>query len=165
VAIHADTQVVITMKSLITGVIGFVILGGAVLWTVLSFTIGGVRDDVTAIRTSVQALQTADQESVKETNNVNVRLTDQIQGLRTDFVKYSERFDNLSRNLETTNKSIYTLTNRLDGFRDQLQAIQSTWNDPKTISQITEAVRQANGGSVIILPFPSAPQPVPPKPN
>jgi hypothetical protein len=37
-------------------------------------------------------------------NAVNTRLTDQISGLRTDFVKYSERFDALSNRMEAVNK-------------------------------------------------------------
>jgi hypothetical protein len=85
VAIHADTPVTITMKALITGIVGFTILAGAVLWTVLSFTVGGLRDDVAAIRTSVQGLQGADQESIKETNKINTSLKDEIHGLRTGF--------------------------------------------------------------------------------
>src|SRR5262249_22224538 len=143
------------MKALIGGIVGFVILAGAVLWTVLSFTVGGLRDDVAAIRTSVQGLQGADQESIKETNKINLGLKDEIHGLRTDFVRFSERAENFSRNLETTNKSIATLTNRMDLFQAQL----ANYNDPKTISQVTEAVKQAGANTVIVVTPGSAGKP------
>jgi hypothetical protein len=60
-----------------------------VLWAVLSFTIGGIRDDVRDIRSSI-----------REMNVVNTRLTDQIQLLRTDYVAISSRVENLNKAID-----------------------------------------------------------------
>lgn len=160
-SVHADTPVVITMKALLAGVVGFLLVGGAVLWAVLTFTIGGVRDDVTAIRNSVSGLQTAvqttDKGAIERSNEINSRLTDQIQGLRTDFVKYSERFDGLSRNLEATNKSIFVLGTRID----KLQAQLASASDPKQAQAFAEYLKKYSGKDIAILPLlapPTSPQ-------
>jgi hypothetical protein len=64
-------------------------------------------------------------------------------------VRFSERAESFSRNLETTNKSIATLTTRIDQFRAQL----ANFNDPKAIGQITEAVKQAGASTVVVVPI------------
>lgn len=110
------------MKALIGGIAAVLLVGGGVLWTVLSFTIGGIRGDVSDIRTSLHDLRGADKESIQEMNAVNTRLTDQISGLRTDFVKYSERFDALSNRMEAVNKSVLILGSQIDKFQSQLSA-------------------------------------------
>jgi hypothetical protein len=70
-------------------------------------------------------------------------------GCALDFVRFSERAENFSHNLETTNKSITTLTTRIDQFQAQL----ANFNDPKAISQITEAVKQAGASTVVVVPI------------
>jgi hypothetical protein len=73
-AIDADTQVVITMGQLLAGVGAVLVAGGGVLWAVLRFTIGSMRDDVRDIRNSI-----------REMNVVNTRLAEQVALLRTDY--------------------------------------------------------------------------------
>ena len=55
--IDHNTLVVITMKQLVGTVIALLAGGGAVGWAVINFTIGGVRDDVSAIRGDMGKMQ------------------------------------------------------------------------------------------------------------
>jgi len=160
VTVHAETQVVITMKALLAGAATFIVVGAGVLWGILSFTVGGIKDDVSDIRSSIQRLNGADKDNVQRANEINIRLTDQIQGLRTDFVKYSERFDALSTKLDGAAKSIDALGNRMDKFQAVLAYAETAWSDPKRINQIAETLKQSGATSVIIVPFGAAP-PVP----
>lgn len=149
--LSGDTPVTITMGKLIAGIalLGATIAG--VLWGVLSFTIGGVRDDVSAIRQSVIALQTADKEGIARSNEINIRLTEQIQGLRVDFVKYAERFDVLSGRIDGMNKSIDIFTGRLEKFQNELNSAQASWNDPKRISTLVEALKKEGLDQKVII--------------
>ena len=149
-AIGAATPVTVTMKSLIGGVVAFIVAGGLVLWAVLTFTIGGIRDNVTDIRNSIHDLRGADTQSIQEMNGVNIRLTEQIQGLRTDFVKYSERFDVLSKNM-------VGLSSQIDSLQVQLKYMQTSWNDPKQLNELSEALKKNGATTVIVVPYGVAP--------
>ena len=52
--------------------------GAIVVWVVVSFTIGGMRDDVKSVRESVQSLQVADKASAVSLRDVENRLADRI---------------------------------------------------------------------------------------
>jgi hypothetical protein len=89
VAIDANTQVVISLSSFLMGVGAFLVVGGGVLWAVLSVTIGGIRDDVHDMRSSIRGM-----------NAISASLTDQIQLLRTDYVVLSGKMENLCRSID-----------------------------------------------------------------
>jgi hypothetical protein len=89
VAIDANTQVVMSLSSFLMGVGAFLVVGGGVLWAILSVTIGGIRDDVHDIRSSIRGM-----------NAINTSLADQIQLLRTDYVVLSGKMENLSGSID-----------------------------------------------------------------
>jgi hypothetical protein len=158
------TPVTITMGNLLAGVAAF----GAVLWTVLTFTIGGLRDDVGAIRQNINGLnvnavtkaidglQTADRSNITRANEINVQLTQQIQGLRIDFVKYSEKFDSMSSKFDSMNKAIDSLSSKIDKL-DSAHAVTVNY-DPKQLMEFAEYLKKYAGESsrVVVVPFPSA---------
>jgi septal ring factor EnvC (AmiA/AmiB activator) len=146
--VDAETVVTLTLKQILTGIVALVVLAGAVLWTVLSFTIGGARDDVRTIRDSIVALQTADRETLNRTRDVELKLTEQIAGMRTDFVNASNKLDNLGT-------SINALTGRIDNYQKDLAAAQISLNDPKRMAQLIDSLKQAgiDEQKIIIIPF------------
>jgi uncharacterized coiled-coil protein SlyX len=120
-----DAVMSISVKALLSSVIGgvltFVVTGGAVLWAVLSFTIGGMREDVGDIRKSLgQAaaeVHAIGRESILRSNEINKNLSDQIQGLRVDFVKLDDRLDLVVNKFDT---SLTLITNKFDASFNKL---------------------------------------------
>ena len=132
--VGANTVVTISMTALIGGIVLF--CGG--LWAVLAFTIGGLRGDANALRLALdrtsEAVRIIDRESIARTNDVSTKLSEQIQGLRVDFVgfgsnlqglradvvKYASNLEQMSARIDQSNKSMENLSNRLEKFQNQL---------------------------------------------
>jgi hypothetical protein len=89
VAVNGDTQVVITMGQLIIGATGFLAALAGVLWAVLRFTVGGMRDDVRDIRNSIRELVSADR-----------ALAEQVQGVRIEQATLSGKMDRLQQAID-----------------------------------------------------------------
>ena len=137
--IGANTQVVITVGSLLVGLAAVLVVGGGVLWAVLAFTIGGMRDDVKAIRDSVGHLQTADRESVNRAVGIELKLREQVGSLKVDFATLSGKLDNVASKLDSVVTSVNGLSGRIDKF--QMDAYYA-WNDPKRISELAQALKK-----------------------
>jgi hypothetical protein len=137
--IDGETQVTFTMKQLLIGLGSIIVLGGGVLWTVLSFTIGGMRDDVSAIRTSIHGLQTSDKEGAVRIREGETKLIEQIGGLRTEIT-------GLSGKLDSVNGTVSTLTAQIIDVQKRLAARQAAWEDPKSKAELanflTDAIKQ-----------------------
>jgi hypothetical protein len=146
--IHSDTPVTFTMKQLLTTIAAAIVLCGVVLWTVLSFTIGGMRDDVSAIRGSMHYLQTADRDGAIRIRDTEGKLAEQIGGLRTQLV-------GLSGKLETVNISISALSERLNDVQKQVASRQASLNDPKTAFAFVETIKKAGleDSKIVFVPF------------
>jgi hypothetical protein len=90
--IGEGTPVVFTMKQIVGivgGSIGGLLLGGGVvLWTVLSFTIGGLREDVSAIRTDISALQASAIAAPTRFSEAQDKLTKEMSDLRVALEEY-----------------------------------------------------------------------------
>jgi hypothetical protein len=129
--VAANTVVTISLTALAGGIIVF--CGG--LWAVLAFTIGGLRNDVNALRLAldrtVDAVRIMDKEGIQRTNDVNTKLSEQIQGLRLDLVRFGSNLEQMSVRLEQTNKSMENLSNRLDKFQTALLSAPSSENRSK----------------------------------
>lgn len=90
--IDPQTNVVLSIHQMLGGIAGLVILAGGVLWTVLAFTIGGLRDDVSGIRSDVGTLRTDVEKAPKELSDAQLALTKDISGLRVDLADFKEGF-------------------------------------------------------------------------
>jgi septal ring factor EnvC (AmiA/AmiB activator) len=148
--VDLSTPVTVTMGKLLTGVA--LLCGG--LWAIAAFTISGVggevagiRDDLKGIRENIGSLQSADRDNITRSNEINSKLTEQIQGLRTDFVKFTTEVGN-------TNRSVNDLTVRISDLQKQIQASQSTpWADPKFIANVADSLKKEGiTGNVVIVP-------------
>src|SRR4051794_3800811 len=98
------------MKHVLSGVAALIVLGGAVLWAVLAFTVGGIRDDVSAIRATNQSLQAADKEGairIRETEN---KLVEQMGSMRVSMA-------DLSGKLGTVGVAMTGLSGRIDDLQ------------------------------------------------
>jgi chromosome segregation ATPase len=122
----AQTPVMVTMKTLLTCILSgaAILLGG--LWVIASFTIGGVRDDVSSIRQSLiqtnAALQGVDKDDQKRSNDINKDLGDQIRELNQNYGDMRIEFIKLGGQFEITNKAVDSLTAGLAGAKDVLNA-------------------------------------------
>jgi len=102
--INHETVVAITMKQLIGAIASLIVSGGVVLWAVLTFTVGGVRDDVSAIRADMGELHKSATETPEKLRDSQEALSKEIQDLRVD----------------------------LSTFHGDLRVVQSTVDDLKT---------------------------------
>ena len=146
--VNAETPVTFTMKQLIIflGTIsGVVIAVGGILYSTL-------HDDVKGIRNSIDGLQLTDKEMLNRARDAEVKLTEQIGGLRTDLATFSGKFDSAVTRFEG---SVNNLTNRMDKFQMDLIVIQSAWTDPKRISEFAEALKKqgVTDQPIVIVPL------------
>jgi uncharacterized protein YoxC len=147
-----DSAIVLTMKQTLTGMATLVAAGGGVLWAVLNFTLGGVRDDVKVIRAQTEVLQIADKNSAVRIREGENKLIEQIDALRTEIA-------GLAGKLEGVNSSVSALSGQLQDVRKQLIARQSAWEDPKisaTLARgLSDALKQKGfeKSNVVIVPF------------
>lgn len=135
-------------------------------WLIGTWTVGGVRDDVKNIRDDISGLHKSDKDNVARIADVSSKLSDQIQGLRTDFgnlhmdiTNLGTQFKYFSERLETVNKSIAGLDNRLDKFDARLASLQNAWTDPKQLNDFLERVKEASGDAQKIVVVPLVPPP------
>jgi hypothetical protein len=114
--IGGETSVVITMKQIAAGIVALLVGGGAVLWAVLTFTIGGVRDDIGGLRTDVSAIR-GDigklQESAAATpgklSEAQLALSKDISGLRVDLETFRGDFKVVRLSLDDIGAKVDTL--------------------------------------------------------
>jgi methyl-accepting chemotaxis protein len=155
--VSAETPVVITMKALVIALFttaGIVVAGAGVLWGAFAYSVGHVRDDVSAIRQSLDSTANRSRDS-------DVKFTEQIGGLRTDLTTFSARFDNMANKLES---SVNGLSGRMEKFEssvtalagriDKLQMELASWDDPKRADALADALKKRVGGdqSIIVIP-------------
>ena len=114
------TPVTFTMRGIPSAIwfviaVAVAVIGSGVLvvWAVVSFTIGGMRDDVKSLRESVQALQVADKASAVSLRDIENRLADRIVGNSAG----------LSGKLDTTNVKLDAVTVSIEGLSKRLEAI------------------------------------------
>jgi peptidoglycan hydrolase CwlO-like protein len=111
------TPVPLTMRNILSAIWYFIIAavtvigtGALVVWAVVSFTIGGMRDDVKSIRESVQTLQVADKSNAASLQG----LANRIERLDNSFADLSGKLDTTNAKLAAINASIEALSKRLD---------------------------------------------------
>jgi prefoldin subunit 5 len=158
-----ETPVTFTMRQIywVVGSLGAaaiaVLVGGIGVWTV-----GGVREDVKDIREHITRLQGGDSDNVRRIADVNVKLSEQIQGLHSDLnnlhsdiTGLGTQFKYFSDKLDTVNKSIAGLDNRIDKFDAQLASTQAAWSDPKAAATFVENLKKAGVESdrIIVVPL------------
>jgi len=190
--VGANTVVNMSVKSLIGGIILF--CGG--LWAVLAFTIGGLRDDANALRLALDrtsdAVRIIEKEGIARTNDVNTKLSEQIQGLRVDFVgfgsnlqglradvvKFGSNLEQMSARIDQSNKSMENLSYRLEGFGSNLDNLSNRLDkfqaalvsasspeiDQKRTDEFVESLKKAgiDKERIVIVPFSSVPPLAPP---
>ena len=84
--------------------------GALVVWLVVSFAIGAMRDDVKRIRESVQALQVA----VKSNADIENRIADRIDRIDNSLSDFSGKLDTTNAKLAAATASLEALSKRLD---------------------------------------------------
>jgi septal ring factor EnvC (AmiA/AmiB activator) len=120
------------MKALLTGIAVF--CGG--LWAVLNFTIGLLKEDASALRLALdkntEAIRTIDSDSLRRTNDVSAKLSEQLSNLGINVVKLEgtvTRLDGnvnrLDANLNRMDANFIQITGRLDQFGKSLDSLSS----------------------------------------
>lgn len=82
-------------------------------WLVGTWTVGGVRDDVKNIRDDISGLHKSDKDNVARIADVSTKLSDQIQGLRTDFGNLHTDFTSLGAQFKYFSENLIPSTSRL----------------------------------------------------
>ena len=89
--IGGQTNVVIPMSQLLKVVAAFVVASGLVLWTVLTFTISGMRDDISGMRSDIHDLTKSVQDAPKQLSEAQMALTKDIGDLRSDLKIFKDQ--------------------------------------------------------------------------
>jgi hypothetical protein len=149
--IDSDTKVTLTVTQLFLGIC--VLLGGA--WGILQLTTSGVRDDVSVIRQSVQALQLADKDGSRRVGETELKLVNEIGLLRTSIASLDGKISPLVSRLDFFDKSIYTLTGQLDDIKKQLATRQAAFNDPRSIQTFSASLKNLgfDDQKIVIVPW------------
>jgi hypothetical protein len=96
---YGNTQVVSTVKALLVGIGTLLLASGIILWAVLSFAIAGMRADLSAIRQEIESLQAADRESINRSNDVNMKLAEQLTGINKSVNDVAVRVSDMQKPL------------------------------------------------------------------
>jgi len=146
--LNGQTTVTFTMGQLLASVLTLVLTGGAVLWGVVSFTIGGVREDIGAIRQATQGLQVADKESAIRVRDTEGKLGDQLGAVRVEIA-------GLSGKLEATAAVMVQLNMRINEMQRLVTARQAALTDPRNAAQFASFLRSAAGDDqkIVIVPY------------
>jgi septal ring factor EnvC (AmiA/AmiB activator) len=127
--VNMNTAITIGMKSLLAGIVTFVVSGALVLWAVLTFVIGGSREDVSAIRQSldrtISQLQTVDRDGLARSNDINQSLGKEITDLKVETAKLTAQLGVFGVRLDTTNKSVETLNSGLSNTNKSVEFLSS----------------------------------------
>ena len=144
--VDGETAVTLSMKQLLSGIAALILLSGGVLWAVLAFTIGGMRDDLRTIRDSIVVLQKADRDTVIRGRDLEVELIKQVAGLRMDIATLRTDLD----------KAVGVLKVSVEGLHKDFTVMQASWNDPGRVKSLIEELGKAgiDREKVIIVPMP-----------
>jgi hypothetical protein len=124
-------------------------LGG--VWGLNTYVIGGVRDDVGAIRQSVQGLQGADKDGLLRLRDAETRLGDQISGLRTDLASFRGEISGFRSEMSAYGKLVGTLSD----LQKQIEVRQASFDDPKAAASFVAALKGVgiDEGKIVIIPW------------
>ena len=154
--ISAETPLRLTVGQYAGALVTLLVAISGSAWAVSTFAIGGLREDVGAIRKSAEAtalsVQTTDKEGILRLRDVEGKLGDQISGLPADIAGF--RGD-----LAYNSKLVASLTGQLDEMRKDVQARQASYSDPKAVSEFVAALKEAglDQGKIIVVPWGGAP--------
>lgn len=114
--IHSATPVSLTVMQL--GVAVAFLLGGG--WAIIQLTTSGVRDDLTAIRQSLLALQTSDKDGARRIGDTDLKLSLEISGLKSAISGLDSRIQVFSNKLDGYDKSVTSLTGQMAEFQKEM---------------------------------------------
>jgi hypothetical protein len=130
----ADT-VTFTMTQVLTGAAAVAVLGGGLV----AWTVGGMRDEMSALRKTVGDLQVSDKQTAVGVRDTENKLINELSHLRVAIAALSGKMDNISG-------SMTALSNRLDDFHRQLVARQTAASDPQAATTLVRALKDAGIG-------------------
>jgi hypothetical protein len=152
--ISLNTPVHMTVKHV------FIVIGLSVgaLWAIFALTTSGLRDDVSAIRGSLDRLQLSDKSGAVHVGDVENKLSTQIGELRTDIAA-------LSVNIKSLQSSMAAFSGQLRDVQKWILARQVAYNDPKTFELFAERLKKAGLDQNKFVVVPLSPTTVPFFPN
>jgi hypothetical protein len=107
--ISQKTPVLLTVGQLIGGMIATIVFAAGAAWAVITLTIGGLRDDVSAIRTDVGTVRGAIETAAQKLDDAQLALTKDIQGLRVDLVDFRGDFKAVTVSIGEMKNKVDTL--------------------------------------------------------
>jgi hypothetical protein len=158
--IDSSTKVTLTMMQLIIAIV--FLLGGG--WGIFTLTTSGVRDDVSVIRQSVQALQLADKDGTRRMGDTEIKLTSEIGLLRTALVQFDGKLNPLTAKLDSFDRTLVEIGAQLADMRKQLVSRQAVWSDPKNVDAFSSSLQKAGfqKDQIVIVPFDGLGNPIRP---
>ena len=158
--VDSSTRVTLTMAQLIVAII--FLLGGG--WGIFTLTTSGVRDDVSVIRQSVQALQLVDKDGTRRIGDTEIKLTSEIGLLRTAIVQLDGKLSPFIVRLDSFDRTLVEIGGQLADMRKQLVSRQAVWSDPKNVDAFSSSLQKAGfqKDQIVIVPFDGLSNPIKP---
>jgi hypothetical protein len=151
-SIDGKTPVVLTMRQVVSAVAAVLVVGIGAFWALASWSSAGLRDDVTQIRKTLEALQHSDNGNALNIKQAEIDFSRQVDTLNLTLTKFDGRMDLLGSKLDTVGRSM-----------DQLQAQMVRLQRPASIDirSLTKALGQIRSNAdIIVLPLsPSGSEP------
>lgn len=149
--LNSESTVTLTMPQLLT-VLAAIVGGG---WLLFSWTTSSLREDVGVIRQSIVALQGSDKEGAVRIREVDLKLVEQISGLRITIASLDSRFANFDSKIDGLNKNIDALAGRLGEMQKQAELQRASLSDPEKLKILAEMLKKfgAPNDRIVILPL------------
>jgi hypothetical protein len=154
--INGQTVIAITMKQLLAAIAAIIILAGGVLWTVLTFTLGGMREDLATIRGVTVNLQAADKDTAVRSRDSENKLATEIGGLRTEIVALNGRLETFNVRMQAVDGAVTKLAAQVQEMQKALYSKAASLTEPKNLETFVASLRRAgvdDASKVFIVPI------------
>ncbi len=137
-----------TVGQLVTSAAAILAVGVGAFWALASWTSAGLRDDVSAMRTSLATLQGSDKDNAVNIKQAELDFTRQIGALNVTLATFGGKVDQV-------NTAIADLSQQIHGYQKQVSFSQRSGVEPK---DFIEMLRKAgiDGKNIIVVPYPAA---------
>ena len=113
VKIDGETVFALTAKQLVGGIAGTVVVFGACLWAVLTFTLGNLRDDVSDIRDAVTTVEGRNANTHQVAVATDAELKSQVASLTAELRLTNANLTSLTNSTAKLDESVMSVNARL----------------------------------------------------
>lgn len=140
----------VTLGRLVGGIFGLTVLLIAAFWAVATLSTSGLRDDVSAIRSTIGSLQGSDKDNALNIKQAEIDFTKQVSSLNVTLVAFTTKVDAFGAKIDTMSRSFDQLSEQMASVEKQLGSREGAAITPESIAT---ALRKAgyDGKSPVVV--------------